>query len=177
MRKGRWHKRTNLRFGDGGEGEGEGGDGGSDDSEEEGAGEEAREGVEPQGDGALIPQRQHHEVGAQDLQLQHKQIRMASRNLQEREDYGEMRWIEGWLTKKKVAAALISGGISWGRTATREATAASARSRMSRRGVAIPLLLSGRLGLTLLFRIRSPMMTPASAGLGSPEDPLFMPKK
>lgn len=55
-----------LGLGDGGEGEGEGGDGGSDDGEEEGAGEEARESVEPHGDGALVPQRQHHEVGAQD---------------------------------------------------------------------------------------------------------------
>jgi len=52
---------------------------------------------------------------------------MASRNLAGTgpDDYGE-RWIKGWLTKKKVAAALINGGISWGRTATREATAASA---------------------------------------------------
>jgi hypothetical protein len=41
------------------------------------------------------------------------------------------------LTKKKVAAALISGGISWGWTATTDATAASARARRSRQGVVI----------------------------------------
>jgi hypothetical protein len=34
-----------------------------------------------------------------------------------------------WLTKKKVDAALISGAISWGRTTTMDATAASARAR------------------------------------------------
>jgi len=42
---------------DGWEGEGQGCDWGGDDGEEEGAGEEAREGVEPQGDGTLVPQR------------------------------------------------------------------------------------------------------------------------
>ena len=42
------------------------------------------------------------------------------------------------LTKKKVAAALSRGGISWGRTVTTDATAASARARRSRRGVPIP---------------------------------------
>jgi hypothetical protein len=41
------------------------------------------------------------------------------------------------LTKKKVAAALISGGISWGWTATTDATAASARARRSHQGVVI----------------------------------------
>jgi hypothetical protein len=49
-----------------------------------------------------------------------------------------MRWIEGKrLTKKKVALALRRGRISWGRTVTTEATAASARARRSRRGVVI----------------------------------------
>ncbi|TVU27350.1 hypothetical protein EJB05_29955, partial [Eragrostis curvula] len=41
----------------------------------------------------------------------------------------------GRLTKKKVAAAFSSGGISWGRTATMDATAASVRAR---RSTAIP---------------------------------------
>jgi hypothetical protein len=46
------------------------------------------------------------------------------------------------LTKKNVAAALISGGISWGWTTTTDATAASARARRSRQGVVIcPLFL------------------------------------
>ncbi len=58
---------TDPGFGDGWEGEGEGGDGGGDKGEEEGAGEEAREGGEAQRDGPLVPQRQHDEVGAEDL--------------------------------------------------------------------------------------------------------------
>jgi hypothetical protein len=45
-----------------------------------------------------------------------------------------------------VLAALSRGGISWGRTVTTDATAASARARRSRRGVAIPA--GPRRGLT-----------------------------
>lgn len=60
-------KGTDPGLGDGWEREGEGGDGGGEDGEHERAGEEAREGAEAQRDGPLVPQRQHHEVGAQDL--------------------------------------------------------------------------------------------------------------
>jgi hypothetical protein len=53
--------------------EGEGGDGGGEDGEQERADEEAREGAEAQRDGPFVPQRQHHEVGAQDLHHPHNQ--------------------------------------------------------------------------------------------------------
>lgn len=60
------YQNQSLGLGDGGEGEHEGGDGGGEDGEQERADEEAREGAEAQRDGPFVPQRQHHEVGAQD---------------------------------------------------------------------------------------------------------------
>jgi hypothetical protein len=60
---------------------------------------------------------------------------------------------ERWLTKKKVEAALISGAISWGRTTTRAATAASARARSPWGAVVVgvDILPSGRRPCGLLL--------------------------